>query len=167
MYDNLVYPPGWLVIGLPWPQTETTMAESACAIAPSILRQDMFSPDARTVFNFSSSIIRTSPDNTVFFSDLTRWLYQHDQDWTHIGVRDWQKTVDEIAGHAPGLFLTLSQVAHSVVCDATTDGMMAYLPGSSTPQNLQEIRQDVRSALSERIEADWPTYAQQALVPRN
>lgn len=163
--NESLHPPGWLIVGLPWPSdAKGGFAECAFALAPTATALGSLTPDARNLLGFAVQCLAESQGahRTLFFSDLTRHLGNSGRDWPDVGVQDWEAATEDVLRRAPGLYLTLSQIAHMTICDASREGTVAHFTDGSPPQNLREIRDDVRAALTSQLEHDWPEYERSA-----
>src|SRR5262249_54557615 len=123
--DSLLAPDGWLVLGLPWPpQASGGYAECAAAIAPPIVPPQGVDQDAGYVLDLASALIRShdGPGKAVFFSDITLLLDRQGKTWGDLGI-DYEQVIDALLeAPVPLLYLTLSQVAHAILCDASREG---------------------------------------------
>lgn len=157
MTDAILEPSYWLVHGLPWPDGHAPMQEGAYAIAPTIFRRDLLPPDAARILAVADAFHAESRARAIFFSDLTRWLDARGSDWASLDTdgEGGLAFCDEL----PGLFLTISQRAQAIICDASREGLTMYYPGGRSEKITPEERQVVHDVIEQRLVADWPPYA--------
>lgn len=160
-------PPGWLVLGLPWPaQTVNGYAECAAALAPQMIPTHLVSQSASDVLGLAAALATDTsegPGKTVFFSDITRWLDGRAKAWPDLGI-DHEAVIEELLSTpVPILFLSLSAVAHLVVCDASRQGAQVFYTDGRREHVTPQMRSDVHDGLTATLERDWPPYIQQLL----
>jgi hypothetical protein len=159
MTDLLRYPGYWLLFGLPWPDDQQQQAEAALAIAPLIIPRGMLGGDSLDILTVADAYVKASPAeiNVVFFSDLTLWLDHHGSTWSSRGT-DWEAGKEELVNSdVAGLYLTLSHLAHTILCDASRQGVTVYYR-DGTEHITPAHRQDLRAMIANRLAADWPGY---------
>lgn len=155
-------PPSWLVFGLPWAQDgRSGMSECAVAIAPALVPRSLLGRGARITLDFAHALaceLNNGPGKTVFLSDVTHFVAGQGKTWADIGI-DYEEVMDELtAAPVPQLFLTLSQKAHAILCDASIEGTRLYYPDGSTEHVTTKVRRDVHDAMTVTLERDWPRY---------
>lgn len=160
----ITHPPYWLIQGMAWPQGQHPMAEAAYAIAPSLLPRTALTHHASTILDLADHYQRDTGTRVVFFSDLTRWLTHHNRSWDTYHV-DWEQGIGELAnGPYPGLYLTISQRAHAILCDSSRDGLTLHYPDGTNEKVSDTERDAVHHALAEALDSDWPAYAQSLIA---
>ncbi|WP_282699996.1 hypothetical protein [Streptomyces sp. CC219B] len=164
MNTALLSPAGWLVLALPWPaETRDGWGECAAVIAPSMIPRSLVSQEATTVLDLATALAgdtNEGPGKAVFFSDITLWLDQQGQTWTDLGIDHDAVIAELLNAPVPQLFLTLSQTAHAILCDASRQGLrLYYSDGGSEPVSPQQ-RRDVHDGIAQSLERDWPPYIQ-------
>ncbi|MEV0030439.1 hypothetical protein [Nocardia sp. NPDC050793] len=147
-----------MIYGLAWPAGEADSAEAAVAVAPSAVPRHVLSPAAADVLDLATAIARQNNWRTVFLADITRWLDTQQRTWGSIGI-DYERVCFELT-ETPilQLFLTLSQLGHALLCDASRSGLTVHTPNGSWQAGLRE-REDLRTQLSATLARDWPAYA--------
>ena len=163
-WTALLAPAGWLVLGLPWPEnTNDGRGESAVAIAPPMLPRTLVSEGAAVALDLADGLARDAadgPGKAVFFSDVTLWLDRQGKDWPALGI-GYEAVVNElIVDRVPQLYLTLTQTAHAILCDASRDGQRLYYSGGDVERVTPQIRRDVHDGIVTSLERDWPPYIQ-------
>jgi hypothetical protein len=159
MADPLRYPGYWLLFGLPWPDDQRQQAEAALAVAPPIIPRSILGGDSLDILTVADAYVKASSaeSNVVFFSDLTLWLDHHGSTWSSRGT-DWEAGKEELLNsEVAALYLTLSHLAHTILCDASRNGTIVYYR-DSTVQITPAHRQDLRTMIANRLSADWPDY---------
>lgn len=166
--SNALTPDSWLILGLPWPNhTNDGYAECAAAIAPQVYPRRLVSQGAGDVLDLADALSRAQdgPGKTVFFSDITRWLDGQGKTWNDLAI-NYEKAIEELlSAPVPVLNLSLSQVAHLVVCDASRDGGHICYPSGAAEEVVPQMRADVHAALTAILDRDWPPYIQ-SLIDR-
>lgn len=66
----------------------------------------------------------------------------------------------------PLLYLTLSQFAHTSLCDASREGVRIYYQNGQVEHVTPEMRRDVHTSLTATLESDWQPYIQ-GLIDRS
>lgn len=167
--------PSWfLVTGLPWAehQDDAEVAEAAVAIAPHVTQVARpVGPEGKPVplgrdlalmLDAGSRCAAALGKRVIFLSDITRWLADIGLSWERIGV-DFPIAQNELEHQAVGLYLELSQRAHTILCSTAHNLTIHYTDGSTA-----EIPPDERELLRARFEtalnAGWPGYVTQALA---
>ncbi|MER7050286.1 hypothetical protein [Streptomyces jumonjinensis] len=164
MSNTLLYPDGWLVLGLPWPeQTRDGWGECALAVAPRTMPRSLVSKEAGTVLDLAGGLARDlvdGPGKAVFFSDVTLWLDKQGKDWGDLGI-DYEAVIDELVGApVPQLYMTLMQKAHAILCDASREGLRLHYTSGEVEHVTPQVRADVHAAITASLERDWPAYIQ-------
>jgi hypothetical protein len=167
--------PSWfLVTGLPWPEdhADSEMAEAAFAIAPYVTQAVRSAgPDGKPIplgrdlslmLDAGSRCAAALGKRVLFVSDITRWLADIGLGWERIDV-DFPTAQDELEHQSPGLFLTVSSRAYTILC-STTPNLTIYYTSGDTAEIPPEERELVRASLEERLDADWPGYITKALA---
>lgn len=166
MTDSLLRPTYWLVHGLEWPQGTGPLREAAIAIAPATVPRARLSRDAADVLAVADAYHRMAGARVVFFSDTTLWLDRTGGSWETRGT-DWETALAELAGEdsaSLGLYLTISQRAHVVICDASRQGMTLHFADGRPPERITaDERQLVHQVLERQLAADWPVYVQRMI----
>ncbi|MFF4602635.1 hypothetical protein ACFY12_07750 [Streptomyces sp. NPDC001339] len=162
--NSLLSPDGWLVLGLPWPtETRDGWGECAAAIAPSMIPRSLVSKGAGTTLDLASALVRDAqegPGKAVFFSDVTLWLDEQGNTWADLGI-DYDAVIDELLkAPVPQLFLTLTQKAHAILCDASREGLRLHYPNGDVEHVTPQLRQDVHNGIAQSLARDWPPYGQ-------
>ncbi|MFJ8083215.1 hypothetical protein ACIQ6Y_21735 [Streptomyces sp. NPDC096205] len=164
MSNKLLEPDGWLVLGLPWPEhARDGWAECALALAPQTIPRGLVEEGTGIALDLAGGLARDpgqGPGRAVFFSDVTVWLDRQGQDWGMLGV-DHEAVIDELT-HAPvpQLYLTLSQKAHAVLCDASREGLRLHYANGDVERVSPQVRADVHAAITSTLERDWRPYVQ-------
>lgn len=158
---------GWLVMGLDWP-TEQTMAEAAIAVSPQLTheyvtdaehdRSRPWNPDVAGLLLVWQKAVAERPERVLFLSDLTDFLERHGTSWAELDV-DWeaaQKDLNRRAdrGAIPALWLTVSQLAHLLLCNTPRAKLTILTPGGPELLDMAE-REQVRAALTTKLVEDW------------
>lgn len=166
MSSSVLAPDGWLVLGLPWPmQTRGGFGECATALAPQLVPRHFVSQGAGEALDLASAFARTEegPGKTVFFSDITLWLDGKGKTWADLGI-DHQGVIEELlSAPVPQLYLTMTQLAHGIVCDASREGLRAHYDDGRVEHITRQTRQDVHDALTATLERDWPPYIRELM----
>lgn len=166
--SNALTPDSWLILGMPWPKhTNDEYAECAAAVAPQVYPRHLVSQGAGDVLDLADALSRAQdgPGKTVFFSDITRWLDGQGKTWNDLAI-NYEKAIEELlSAPVPVLNLSLSQVAHLVVCDASRDGGQIYYSDGAVEQVTPQTRADVHAALTAILDRDWLPYIQ-SLIDR-
>lgn len=151
------------MFGLEWPaQTTGTHAECAFAVAPSVIPKGVLSPAAYTIFELATGVAPEGDQQVVMFSELTQTLRKHNADWPGIGVADWEATLDELAeAPIPGLYLSLSQYAHVMLCTAGMENSYVYNHDGQQRRIPESDFEDFRNSLRTMLGRDWPAYIQE------
>jgi hypothetical protein len=167
--------PSWfLVTGLPWPedQADSEVAEAAFAIAPYATQAVRpVGPDGKPIplghdlalmLDAGSRCAAALGKRVLFLSDITRWLAGIGLGWDRIGV-DFPTAQDELEHQSPGLFLTVSPRAYTILCSTTPNLTIHYTSGDTVevPPGEREL---VRASFEEKLDADWPGYITKALA---
>ncbi|WP_128380376.1 hypothetical protein [Streptomyces cavernae] len=157
-------PAGWLVLGLPWPtETRDGWGECAVAIAPTMIPRSLVSKGAGIVLDLSTGLAREpndGPGEAVFFSDVTLWLDKQGKDWGDLGI-DYEAVIDELLdAQVPQLYLTLTQKAHAILCDASREGLRLHYTNGDVEHVTPQVRQNVRDGIVQSLKRDWPPYIQ-------
>jgi hypothetical protein len=144
---QLLTPAYWLVAALDWP-SGGDVAEAAWAIAPDLILRDTVTADAYQILGCADLYADAHSTRTVFFSDLTRMFADAGTSWANLGV-DWRAALDELhTGPYPELMLTLTERAHLLICDPSTEPAEA---GHYERELLREV-------ITDKLTADWPAY---------
>jgi len=158
--DELLHPSYWLVHGLPW-EGDGDMAEAAIAIAPGMIDHDSLSRDAFQILGCADLYAAKHGHSVVFFSDLTRMFTTAGTSWVQLSI-DWESALQELQdGLFPALYLTISQRAHSFICNPATRLVFAGPDGEQEAADAE--RQLVRQAIASQLTTDWPPYLQQLI----
>jgi len=167
--------PSWfLVTGLPWPedQADAEIAEAAFAIAPYVTQAVRpVGPDGEPVplrrdlaliLDAGSRCAATLGKRVLFLSDITLWLADIGLSWERIGV-DFSAAQNELEQQGIGVYLSLSQRAHAILCSAARTLTIYYASGGRA-EVPPEDRELVRTSVEATLDADWPSYVTQALA---
>ena len=167
--------PSWfLVTGLPWPedQDDAEVAEAALAIAPHVTEAVRpVGPDGNPVplghdlsrmLDAGSRCAAALGKRVIFLSDITRWLADIGLSWERIGV-DFPTAQNELEHQAVGLYLQLSQRAHTILCSTARTLTIHYTSGD-TVEVPPEERELLRAKLEAALNMGWPGYITQALA---
>ncbi|WKX73538.1 hypothetical protein [Streptomyces sp. XD-27] len=164
MNTTLLSPAGWLVLGLPWPtQTRDGWGECATVIAPTMIPRSLVSQGAGTALDVAAALAgdaNEGPGKVVFFSDITLWLDKQGTTWADLGI-DHDAVLDELLNApVPQLYLTLTQKAHAILCDASREGLRLHYPNGDVEHVGPQLRRDVHDGIAQSLERDWPPYIQ-------
>ncbi|MEU2287837.1 hypothetical protein ABZ614_39040 [Streptomyces sp. NPDC013178] len=164
MSNALLSPVGWLVLGLPWPtETRDGWGECAAAIAPTMIPRSLVSKGAGIALDLATGLARDpndGPGKAVFFSDVTLWLDKQGKTWPDLGI-DYEAVIDELLNaQVPQLYLTLTQKAHAILCDASREGLRLHYPNGDVEHVTLQLRQDVHDGITQSLTRDWPSYIQ-------
>jgi hypothetical protein len=167
--------PSWfLVTGLPWPedQDDAEVAEAALAIAPHVTQMARpVGPDGKPIplghdlsrmLEAGSRCAAALGKRVIFLSDVTRWLAGIGLSWERIGV-DFPTARSELEHQAVGLYLELSERAHTILCSTTRTLTIHYTSGD-TVEVPPEERELLRAKLETALNMGWPGYVTQALA---
>jgi len=167
--------PSWfLVTGLPWPedQDDVEIAEAAFAIAPAVtLVVRPVGPDGKPVplgrdlalmLDVGSRCAAALGKRVIFLSDITRWLADIGLSWERIGV-NFPVAQNELEHQAVGLYLELSQRAHTILCSTAHTLTIHYTSGDIAEVPPEE-RELLRAKLETALNAGWSCYVTQALA---
>ena len=167
--------PSWfLVTGLPWPEDhpDADLAEAAFAIAPHVTQAVRpAGPDGEPVplghdlalmLDAGSRCAAALGKRMIFLSDITRWLTDIGLSWERVGV-DFPTAQSELEQQSPGLFITISQRAYSILC-STAANLTIYHTSGSVVEVSPEERELVRASFEATLDADWPGYIRKALA---
>ncbi|MDH6107915.1 hypothetical protein P3T36_006374 [Kitasatospora sp. MAP12-15] len=159
MSNALLQPRYWLVQALAWPQADGPYRECAQALVPPMIPRQMVPRDAADILTVADAYQGEHPTRRlVFFSDLTRWLDGQGSDWGRRGT-DWEGGLRQLEeAPAPGLYLTLSQYHHTILGDASREGMTIYFSDGLVEKVTPEIRDAARAFMQQTLERDWPGY---------
>lgn len=167
-------PPWFLVTGLPWPehQVDAEIAEAAFAVAPYVTQAVRpIGPDGKPVplgrdlalmLDAGSRCAAALAKRVLFLSDITLWLADIGLSWERIGV-DFSAAQDELEQQGIGMYLSLSQRAHVILC-STARTLMIYCASGGRAEVPPEDRELVRVNFEAALDADWPGYVTQALA---
>jgi len=167
--------PSWfLVTGLPWPedQDDAEVAEAALAIAPHVTQMARpvdpegkpipLGHDLSRMLDAGSRCAAALGKRVIFLSDITRWLADISLSWERIGV-DFPTAQNELEHQAVGLYLELSQRAHTILCSTARTLTIHYTSGD-TVEVPPEERELLRAKFEAALNAGWPGYVTQALA---
>ncbi|MGW3819719.1 hypothetical protein [Streptomyces sp. NPDC005046] len=56
----------------------------------------------------------------------------------------------------PQLYMTLTQKAHAILCDASRDGLRLHYRDGDVEHVTPQVRADVHAAITTTLERDWP-----------
>jgi len=156
--DELLHPSYWLVSGLDW-HGDGAMAETAVAIAPTMIPRDTLSEDARQVLGCADLYARKHSQQVVLFSDLTRMFTDAGTSWSELGV-DWQSALEEFrSGQFPTLLVTISERAYLAICGP---GRSPAVAAANSGERAEDERELVRQVVARQPAWDWPLYIQAA-----
>jgi hypothetical protein len=146
---ELLHPPYWLVLALPWPGGD--FAEGVLAIAPGMIPReppDALSDDAFQILAMADHYAERSKKPVIFFSELTRALTRSGMTWADHGI-DFESGLADLAhGRFPGLYLAVSKRAYMVICNSET-----------RPAQADERDRDlVRASIAGKLDEDWPPF---------
>jgi hypothetical protein len=82
--------------------------------------------------------------------------------WERIGV-DFSTAQGELEQQSPGLYITVSQRAYTIVCSPARTLTIHYTSGGEVEVPPEE-RELVRARLEAALDADWPSYIVEALA---
>jgi hypothetical protein len=167
--------PSWfLVSGLPWPedQDNAEIAEAAVAIAPDVTQMARpVGPDGKPVplgrylalmLDAGSRCAAAMGQRVIFLSDITRWLADVGLSWDRIGV-DFPTAQNELEHQVVGLYLKLSQRAHTILCSTARTLTIHYTSGDIVEVPPEE-RELLRARFEAALNARWRGYVTQALA---
>jgi hypothetical protein len=167
--------PSWfLVTGLPWPEDQAGagVAEAAFAIAPVVTQSVRpvgpdgkpipLGPDLKRMLDAGSRHAAALRKRVIFLSDITRWLADIGLDWEGIGV-DYPTAENELEQQSPGLFITVSSRAYTILCSTARNLTINYTDGSKAEIPPEE-RELLRANFDAQLDADWPGYITKALT---
>jgi hypothetical protein len=167
--------PSWfLVTGLPWPedQDDAEIAEAAFAIAPSVTQAVRpVGPEGKPVplghdlarmLDAGSRCAAALGKRVIFLSDITRWLADIGLSWERISV-NFPVAQNELEQQGIGMYLSLSQRAHVILC-STARTLTIYYASGGRAEVPPEDRELVRANFEAALNADWPGYVTQALA---
>ena|SRR5215472_4005488 len=167
--------PAWfLVTGLEWPedQVDAEVAEAAFAVAPSVTEAVRpIGPDGKLVpigrdlalmLGAGSRCAAALGKRVIFLSDITRWLADIGLSWDRIGV-DFATAQNELERQPVGLYLELSQRAHTILC-ATSRSLTLYYTTGEVTEVRPEERESIRAKFEATLDANWPGYVTRALA---
>lgn len=120
------------------------------------------SHDAGYALDLASALIRShdGPGMAVLFSDIAMLPDGQGKTWGDLGI-DYEQVIDTLLdAPVPLLYLTLSQVAHTILCDASREGVRIYYQDGQVEHMTSEMRRDVHTALAATLESDWQPYIQ-------
>ncbi|GLZ01947.1 hypothetical protein [Actinoplanes sp. NBRC 103695] len=162
---QLAQPPYWLVFGLPWPAGQEPAREAVAAIAPPLVTRDTSLPrDVGDVLAMADAYQRMSGGRVVFLSDLTKWLDQRGSSWAARGT-GYEGALAFLLGRqssTPLMYLTITQRAHVIICDASREGVTLHFTNGAPPERVStQERQLVHQVLEQQLVADWPPYMRQ------
>jgi hypothetical protein len=98
----------------------------------------------------------------IFLSDITRWLADAGLDWESLGV-DYPTAEKELEHQSPGLIITVSSRAYTILCSTARNFTIHYTDGSKSDVTPED-RELLRATFEARLDADWPGYITQALA---
>ncbi|WAU78513.1 hypothetical protein O1Q96_01415 (plasmid) [Streptomyces sp. Qhu-G9] len=162
--NSLLSPAGWLVLGLPWPtETRDGWGECAAVIAPPMVSRSLVSKGAGTALDLATGLAhdpKDGPGKAVFFSDITLWLDSQGKTWGDLGI-DYDAVIDELLkAEVPQLYLTLTQKAHAILCDASREGLRLHYTNGDVEHVTPQVRQNVHDGIVQSLARDWPPYIQ-------
>ena len=167
--------PSWfLVAGLPWPEDQPVagMAEAAFAIAPAVTqavrpagadgRPVALGRDLALLLDAGSRCAAALRKRVIFLSDITLWLSDIGLNWERIGV-SFPTAQDELEQQKTGLFVTVSQRAHMILCSAAYS-LTIYCTDGTVAEVAPGERELVRASFEARLNVDWPSYITEVLA---
>jgi hypothetical protein len=167
--------PSWfLVVGLPWPETQAGVGvtEAAFAIAPAVTQAVRpVGPDSAPIplgrdltlmLEAGSRCAAALSRKVIFLSDITRWLADVGLDWESLGI-DYPTAENELEQQSPGLLITVSSRAYTILCSTARNLTIHYTDGSMSEVTPDE-RELLKANLEARLDADWPAYITKALA---
>jgi hypothetical protein len=98
----------------------------------------------------------------LFLSDVTRWLADLGLNWERIGV-SFEIAQNEIERQPVGIYLSVSQTAHAILCSAARTHTMHYISGDAAEVPPEE-RDTVRAELEASLDANWHGYVTRTLA---
>lgn len=150
---NAQHPTYWLtyISG----QTEIAPNEIT-AIAPEILHRPRMSSDARMLLAAADAYHDAHPhQRVVYLAAVTRWLFLKDVTWRDLDV-DFSSALIDLDRYSPALLIAVSEIAVAVVANAALHRTILVVgERDPIPKNVDE---DVRAAILEALERDWPEY---------
>ena len=166
--------PSWfLIAGLPWPEhhVDADVAEAAFAVAPSVTEAVRpAGPDGEPVplgrdlalmLDAGSRCAAALGKRVLFLADISRWLADIGQSWERIGV-GFDTALAEL-GQGIGVYLSISQRAHAVLCSPTRTLMICYTSGRRV-ESGDEDRELLRAQLEAVLDSGWPGYVTRVLA---
>lgn len=90
----------------------------------------------------------------LFLSDITLWLADIGLSWECIGV-DFPAAQDELEQQRIGMYLSLSQRAHAILCP-TARTLTIYYASGGRAEVPPEDRELVRASFEVALDPDWP-----------
>ncbi|MEU1627099.1 hypothetical protein ABZ746_17615 [Streptomyces sp. NPDC020096] len=128
-----------------------------------MIPRSLVSQGAGTALDLAAALagdVNEGPGKAVFFSDVTLWLDKQGQTWAELGV-DYDVVIDELLrAPVPQLFLTLTQKAHAILCDASREGLRLHYPNGDIEHASPQLRRDVHDGIAQSLVRDWPPYIQ-------
>jgi len=157
----------------PWPedQPDAEFAEAAFAIAPYVTQVVRpAGPDGKPVplgtdlarmLDAGSRCAAALDKRVLFVSDVTSWLTDIGLSWQRIGV-DFPAAQDELEHQSPGLIVTVSSRAYTILCSTARTLTIHYTSGAADiPPEEREL---IRASFEARLDTDWPGYITHALA---
>lgn len=136
-------------------QTETGPDEIT-AIAPEILDRPRMSSDVRMLLAAADAYHDAHPHHrVVYLAAVTRWLFLKNVTWRGLEV-DFSAALADLDRHSPALLMEASAAARAVVAN-TTRHLTILVMGEHEPIP-DDVDGQVRSAILEALERDWPGY---------
>ncbi|MFF4700413.1 phosphorylase family protein [Streptomyces chattanoogensis] len=87
-------------------------------------------------------------------------LDKQGETWADLGI-DSDTVIDELLkAPVPQLYLTLTQKAHAILCDAGREGLRLHYPNGDAEHVGPQLRRDVHDGIAQSLERDWPPYVQ-------
>ncbi len=150
---NAEHPSYWLIYISE--QTETG-PEEITAIAPEILDRPRMSSDVRMLLAAADAYHDAHPHHrVVYLAAVTRWLFGRHVSWRGLEV-DFSAALADLDRYSPALLMEASAVARAVVAN-TTRHLTILMVGEHEPIP-DDVDEQVRSAILEALERDWPDY---------
>lgn len=136
-------------------QTEIAPNEIT-AIAPEILDRPRLSGNVRMLLAATDAYHDAHPhERVVYLAAVTRWLFLKYVTWRGLDV-DFSAALIDLDRYSPALLIEASEIAVAVVANAALHHTILVV-GELVPIP-EDVDEDVRTAILEALERDWPDY---------